>query len=154
MIARWYEGYDPWFDDFNKLRGELDRLFDIGLPLSNIRSVPRGTFPAINLAEGKEGVTVQAYIPGVDPKKVDLMFQNNALTIKGDRDTSRPDNKEVAQEKYHRRERFSGMFTRVVSLPEGLDHEKINATCKDGILTITIAKQEEQKPKQITVKAL
>lgn len=152
MIARWYGGDDPWFDDFNKLRRELDRLFDIGLPLSNIRSVPRGTFPAVNLHEGKDGVTVQAFIPGVDPQKVDVTFQNNTLTLKGERDTSRIDTKEAAQDKFHRRERFSGAFTRIISLPDGLDSEKIKASCKDGILTIGIAKKEEQKPKQISVR--
>ena len=152
MIARWYEGYDPWFEDFNKLRNELDRLFDIALPLSNIRSVPRGTFPAVNLHDGKDAVTVQVFIPGVSPDKVELTFQNNTLTISGERDTARCADREIPEDQYHRRERFSGSFTRVVSLPDGLDQEKINAVCKDGILTITIAKREEQKPKQITVK--
>ncbi|MEI6128386.1 MAG: Hsp20/alpha crystallin family protein [Pseudomonadota bacterium] len=150
MIARWYA--DPWFDDFNKLRGELDRLFDIGLPLSNIRSVPRGTFPAVNLSENKDGVTVQSYIPGVDPQRVEVTIQNNSLSIKGERITPSGDQKGLSQERYHRRERFSGSFSRVVSLPEGLDAEKVKAACKDGILTIKISKQEEQKPKQISIK--
>lgn len=153
MIARWYEGYDPWFEDFNKLRNELDRLFDIALPLSNIRSVPRGTFPAVNIHDGKDAVTVQVFIPGVSSDKVELTIQNNTLTISGERDTARCGDKEIAPDLYHRRERFSGSFTRVVSLPEGIDPEKVNAVCKDGILTITVAKREEQKPKQIEVKA-
>ena len=153
MIARWYEGYDPWFEDFTKLRSELDRLFDIALPLSNIRSVPRGTFPAVNLHEDKDGATVQVFIPGVNPDKVELTFQNNTLTISGERDTARSGDAEVAADRYHRRERFSGSFTRVISLPDGLSHDKINAVCRDGILTVTIPKREEQKPKQIAVKA-
>ncbi|MCX8043961.1 MAG: Hsp20/alpha crystallin family protein [Desulfobacterota bacterium] len=153
MIARWYETFDPLFEDFNRLRSELDRLFDIALPLSNIRSVPRGTFPAVNLHDGKDAVTVQVYIPGVSADKVELTVQNNTLSISGERDTQRCDDKEITPERYHRRERFSGSFTRVISLPEGIDQDKINAVCKDGILTITIAKREEQKPKQIAVKA-
>ncbi len=87
MSAGWFEPYDSWFGDFNSLRQELDRLFDIGVPLSNIRSVPRGTFPAINMYETKDGVNVQALIPGVDPQKVQLNFENNTLTIKGERST-------------------------------------------------------------------
>ena len=54
MQLRWYDGFTPTFNDFFRLRDELDQLFDIGLPLANIRSVPRGTFPAINMQEGKD----------------------------------------------------------------------------------------------------
>jgi len=153
MSPRWFEPYDPWFSDFSNLRRELDQLFDIGLPLSNIRSVPRGTFPAINLCEAKEAVRVQALIPGVDPASINLTFQNNTLTIQGERNPAQTGNRqEVAQERYHRRERFSGAFARVVSLPDGLDPDKIQASCTDGVLTIAIAKREEQKPRQISVK--
>lgn len=152
MSARWFEPYDSWFSDFNSLRRELDRLFDIGLPLSNIRSVPRGTFPAINMHETKDGVQVQALIPGVDPQKVELNFENNTLTIKGDRSTEQVEGGSVAPERYHRRERFSGSFARVVSLPDGINPETITANCKDGVLTISISKREEQKPRQIPVK--
>ena len=152
MSARWFEPYDSWFSDFNSLRRELDRLFDIGLPLSNIRSVPRGTFPAINMHETKDGVQVQALIPGVDPKKVELNFENNTLTIKGDRSTAQIEAGESAPERYHRRERFSGALARVVSLPDGINPETITANCKDGILNISISKREEQKPRQIPVK--
>jgi HSP20 family protein len=152
MSAGWFEPYDSWFGDFNSLRRELDRLFDIGVPLSNIRSVPRGTFPAINMYETKEGVNVQALIPGVDPQKVELNFENNTLTIKGERTTEQAEVPAAARERYHRRERFSGAFTRVVSLPDGINPEAITANCKDGVLNITIAKREEQKPRQIPVK--
>jgi HSP20 family protein len=152
MCARWFEPYDPWFSDFSNLRRELDRLFEVGLPLANIRSVPRGTFPAINLCEAKDGIRVQALIPGVDPKSINLTFENNTLTIQGERRTE-AEQKDVTQEQYHRRERFSGAFSRVVSLPEGLDPDKINATSTDGVLTIAIAKQEARKPRQISVNA-
>jgi HSP20 family protein len=151
MRARWFEPYDPWLSDFSNLRRELDQLFDIGLPLSNIRSVPRGTFPAINLNETKDGVNVQALIPGVDPKKIELTLENNTLTIRGERNQEKDEGEEVARQRYHRRERFSGEFARVVSLPDGLDPEKITAGSRDGVLTITIAKREEQKPRQISV---
>jgi len=147
MKVRYYDGFMPRFNDFFRMRDELDQLFDIGLPLSNIRSVPRGTFPAINMQEGKENVTIQAYLPGVDPKKIELSLEDNALTIKGNRDVESKDEKT----NYHRRERFSGSFSRIVGLPEGMDSEKVEANYRDGILNISIAKAEEKKPKQISV---
>ena len=148
MQLRYFDGFTPTFNDFFRLRDELDQLFDIGLPLSNIRSVPRGTFPAINMEEGKEDVTIHAYLPGIDPKEVDLTLADNSLTIKGNRDVEMTDE----NTNYHRRERFNGDFSRIISLPDGLDSEKVEAQYKNGILNIRIAKAEEKKPKQISVK--
>ncbi len=144
MITRWLYDFEPLLGDFSRLSEELDRLFEIGLPLSDIRSVPRGTFPPVNVIETKEGVSLQAYIPGADPKKIEITFHDNALTIKGERDTTYKGN-------FHRRERFNGTFTRIIGLPEGLDPDKIKAQYRDGVLLVTIDKKEEQKPKQITV---
>lgn len=152
MVTRWFYDLDPVFGDFNRLRDELDKMFDIGLPLSNIRSVPRGTFPPINLQEVKNSVFVDAYLPGVDPKNVEVVFHDNTLTIKGERDTSCLPEKEIQPGNYHRRERYFGAFSRIVSLPEGLDSDKVKAQYKDGVLKITIGKMEEKKPKQISVK--
>ena len=151
MMTRWFYDIEPVFTEFSRLRNELDRQFDISQPLANIRSVPRGTFPPINVQEGKDGVSIQAYIPGVDPKKVEVIFEANALTIKGERETECA-GKNVPESSCHRNERFTGAFSRIVSLPEGLDPEKIDAHCKDGVMKITISKMEEKKPKQISVK--
>ena len=148
MQLHWYDGFTPTFNDFFRLRDELDELFDIGLPQANIRSVPRGTFPAINMQEGKDAVSIQAYIPGIDPKEIELTIEDNVLTIKGTRETAAAGE----QTNCHRRERFSGAFSRIVSLPEGLDSEKVDAECKEGILSISVGKAEEKKPKQISVK--
>ncbi len=87
---------------------------------SKYRSVPRGSYPPINLYEGEDGVRVETYVPGVDPKKIDMTFHYNAQTIKGERDT-------FSQGSFHRKERFSGTFDRIVSFPEGLDPEKVKA---------------------------
>jgi HSP20 family protein len=147
MQLRWYDGFTPTFNNFFRLRDELDQLFDIGLPLANIRSVPRGTFPAINMQEGKDSATIQAHLPGIDPKQIELSIEDNVLTIKGKRETGTSGEKINC----HRRERFSGEFSRIVSLPEGLDSEKVAAQYKDGILNISISKAEAKKPKQISV---
>jgi HSP20 family protein len=145
MIARWFYDLDPAYVDFNRLTDVMDRVLDFGLPLANIRSVPRGTFPPINVQEKKDGVAIQAYIPGVEPGNIEVTFHDNALTLKGKRDTA-------YKGTTHRRERFSGEFTRIIGLPEGLDGDKIKAEYRDGLLHITIAKMEERKPKQIPVK--
>ena len=148
MQLRWYDGFTPTFNDFFRIRDELDQLFDIGLPLSNIRSVPRGTFPAINMQEGKDAVSIQAHLAGIDPKEVELTIEDNALTIKGKRETGA----DGETTNCHRRERFSGPFSRIVSLPDGLDSDKVEAQYRNGILNISIGKAEEKKPKQISVK--
>jgi len=152
MIARWMQGFDPIFSDFAQMRDQLDRLFDIGLPFANIRSVPKGTFPAINLYEDKDTVEIYAFVPGVDQNKIELSLEDNVLTIRGERETARTGGKEVQPQNYHRRERIYGTFTRIVSLPEGLDTNKISARYHDGILQVSIHKMEERKPKQIAVK--
>jgi HSP20 family protein len=145
MIARWFYDLDPIFNNYNRLSDILDRVIDEGMPLANIRSVPRGSFPPINFYERKDGVQVQAYVPGIDPKKIEVTFHNNSLAIKGERDT-------FSQGSFHRKERFSGAFNRIVSLPEGLDPEKVKAQYKEGVLLVTIDKMEQTKPKQIDVK--
>ena len=145
MITRWFYDLDPVFNNYNRLTDLMDRVFDVGMPLANIRSVPRGSFPPINLYEKKDGVQVEAYVPGVDPKKIEVTFHNNALAIKGERDT-------FSKGSFHRKERFTGLFDRIVSLPEGLDPEKVKAQYKEGVLLVTIDKMEQTKPKQIDVK--
>ncbi len=147
MQVRWYDGFMPTYNDFFRLRDELDQIFDIGLPLSNIRSVPRGTFPAINMQEAQDAVSIQAHLPGIDPNEIKLSIENNTLSIAGTRETAAAD----VKTNYHRRERYSGPFSRIISLPEGLDAEKVEAHYRDGILNISIAKAEEKKPKQISV---
>lgn len=148
MQSGWYDGFTPTFKDFFRLRDELDQLFDIGLPMSNIRSVPRGTFPAINMKEGKDALTIQAYLPGIDPKEIDVSIEKNALIIQGKREAADVGDKASC----HRRERFSGSFSRIISLPEGLDTDKVAAQYLEGVLNIRIDKVEEKKPKQISVK--
>lgn len=151
MTTRWFYDFEPIFSEFSRIKNELDGLFESGRPLSNIRSVPRGTFPAINVAESKDGIRLKVYLPGIDPKKIDLNFIDNALSIKGERNATVVDGKTIEKERYHRRERFSGPFSRIISLPDGLDPEKISASYKDGVLDISILKQEEKKPKQISI---
>ena len=87
-------------------------------------------------------------MPGVKPEDLQITIQDNSLILRGQR-------KIPAEEKevnYHRRERESGFFRRIVALPARIQADKVEATCKDGILTIKLAKPEEVKPRKIQVK--
>jgi HSP20 family protein len=92
---------------------------------------------------------VKAEIPGVEQKDVSVSLENRMLTIMGEKHRE----KEEKDEKYHRVERSWGGFTRTIALPTGVDTEKVNATFKDGVLTIKLSKTPEAKGTTIPVKA-
>lgn len=116
---------------------------------SGIRSLARGAFPAVNVGSTADTVEVIAFLPGVDPKKIDVTIERGLLTVSGERvvDSSA---RQAAANAYAR-ERFTGKFRRVFSLPEDADPTKVDAKCRDGILKVTIAKRESSKPRRITV---
>jgi HSP20 family protein len=130
-----------------QLRREMDRLWDrtYGSERSRRRA---GVFPLLNLSEDKDHVYVRAELAGVRPEDIDITLEDNKLILRGERKI--PTEEKVVG--YHRREREAGSFRRVVRLPDRLDASKVAALFKDGILTITLAKPDEVKPKQITVK--
>jgi HSP20 family protein len=90
---------------------------------------------------------VRAELPGVNPADLDITSKDQSLVLRGERKIP----KEEENVNYHRRERESGFFRRVVRLPSPVDPNKVEAAYKDGILTITLAKPEEIKPRQIKV---
>jgi HSP20 family protein len=83
----------------------------------------------------------------LDPKTLDISIQENLLTVAGDRTIETPENV-----RYYRRERFSGSFRRVISLPEDVNPEKVEASLKDGVLTVRIPKRAEVRPRKIEVR--
>jgi len=108
---------------------------------------PLGFLPAVDISEDDHNIKVKAEIPGVKPEDLNLTLENNVLTITGERKFKDEDEKD----NFHRMERRFGKFTRSFTLPPGLDAPNINATFEDGVLTITLPKKEEFKPKQITI---
>ncbi|WP_456434079.1 Hsp20/alpha crystallin family protein [Thermosulfuriphilus sp.] len=151
LSSFWSDVFDP-FREFDRLQEELDRLFDLTRAISPIRGVVRGTFPAINVGETTDEVKVYVFAPGVDPNKVELTIEGNLLSISGERDASEGLKvREVKPERFYRRERFSGRFQRIISLPESIDPNKVEARYSDGIIIITVGKKEEVKPRQIPV---
>jgi HSP20 family protein len=140
LMTRW----EP-FRDIARLQDEMTRMFDDRLFRAG-ESV--GWTPACDIYEDEEGVSLRFELAGVDPKDVDVRFENGVLTVKGERKLEREDKRE----NYHRVERSYGTFTRSFSLPGSVDAEKIRAESRNGVLNIVLPKKAEAKPRAIQVK--
>jgi HSP20 family protein len=137
----------PLFAEFRRLRQDMDDLFGSSTPWTGgIRSLPPGTFPAINVGSTAEGVTVYLFAPGIDPKSLDIQLQQNVLSVSGERQVPTEENAT-----YYRQERFSGSFRRVIALPDDVDADKVEASYRDGIVQITVQRHESAKPRQIQI---
>ena len=140
-----FEG-DP-YQELDRLQHQMDSLFQ-SVAGRGRQSRRVGVYPLVNISEDQEHIYVRAELPGVNPEDLDITIKEQHLVIRGER-------KIATEEKtanYHRRERESGFFRRVLRLPAQVDANKVEAACEDGVLTITLAKPEEVKPRQITVK--
>jgi HSP20 family protein len=135
------------FDDFRRMQRELDQSFgQLSWPTA-IRSVARGSFPSINVGATAEQVDVYVFAAGLDPKTIDISIQQNILSIAGERRISAKENAV-----YYRNERFSGEFRRVISLPDDVDPDKVDARYVNGILNVSIRRQEASQPRRIVIK--
>ncbi|MGA7537741.1 MAG: Hsp20/alpha crystallin family protein [Steroidobacteraceae bacterium] len=134
------------FDELWRWQQEVDELFgSFNSPLG-IRSLPRGSFPAVNVGQTPERVDIYLFAPGIDPKTLDIAIQQNLLTVSGKREIR------VEEEaNYYRQERFGGEFRRVISLPEDIDPERVQAKYVDGIVQIGIERRESARPRQIKI---
>jgi HSP20 family protein len=137
--------YDP-FRDLFRLHGALTRGLDDRLGAAGGESV--GWAPACDIFEDGDGVTVRFELAGVEPKDVDIRFENGVLTMRGERKLVNGEQKAG----YHRVELQYGSFSRSFSLPGTVDAEKIRAESKNGLLTVTLPKKAEAKPRPIQVK--
>ena len=132
------------FEDFRRLQDEIDNLFDQWPATTGVRSVARGTYPPINVGATPDHLEIYLFAAGLDPKKLDLSIQQNLLTVAGEREL--PVNEAAT---YYRRERFAGGFRRVVTLPEDVDPDRVEARYRDGVLQITVKRKESAKPRTI-----
>lgn len=138
----------PLLAQFRRLEEELDEVFGSATSWSGgIRSLPPGTFPAINVGSTADSVTVYLFAPGIDARKLDISIQQNLLTVTGRREVSRDENAS-----YYRQERFGGEFRRAISLPEDVDPDRVEASYRDGIVQITVRRRETAKPRQIAIR--
>jgi HSP20 family protein len=134
------------FDEFRRLESEMDQLFGRGSLPAGIRAMRRGTFPPINVGATPERVDVYLFAAGLDPKSLDISIQQNLLAVSGERKVPVD---EAAD--YYRQERFDGEFRRVITLPDDVDPDRVEAKYRDGVLQITVQRREAVRPRQITV---
>ena len=135
------------FDDFRRIAQEIDQAIGASTPWSNgIRAVARGTYPPINVGSTPDQVDVYLFAAGLDPASLDISIQRNLLSIKGERKL-RPEPGIT----YYRKERYDGGFSRVITLPDDVDPDKVEAKYQDGVLHVIIGRRESAKPRQIQV---
>jgi len=136
------------FDHLLNLREELHRLFDS--PLTEGQRTTEffdGWTPAVDLYEDKENLFVKVELPGLKKEEIEVSVHDGALTISGERQST----KQNSSSQTFRSERFFGRFHRTLTLPKPVTVDAIKAAYKDGVLTVTLPKTEEAKPKQIEV---
>jgi len=129
------------------LQEQVNRLFGHVLEHSGEESNLTSWAPAVDIYETAHELVVKADLPEVDPKELDIRVENNLLTIRGERKFE----KKVNEDNYLRVERAYGSFSRSFSLANTVNAEAIKADYQNGVLTLTIPKREEAKPKQIKV---
>ena len=135
------------FAELNRMQQVLDRTF--ASPGASIRSQAGAGFPVLNVGTTPTAVEVQALAPGLDPAKLDITVDRGLLVIAGERKSELPPRGERAS--VYANERFSGTFRRVVSLPEDADPNRVDASYRDGVLRISVAKRESSLPRRIEV---
>jgi HSP20 family protein len=139
------------FREASRLRREMDNLWDqyFGSGRRFFGAKEEEWLPAVDVAEAADKITVKAEVPGLEPKDIDISLTGDILTIKGEKKSEREEKKE----NYHLVERSYGSFSRSLKLPAAVQADKIEASYKQGVLTVTCPKQEVVKPKTIKVKA-
>ncbi len=130
------------------MQREIDRMFDRFRGGITEDGNGRMLLPAVDVLEKEGEFIVKAELPGIDRKDVKITVHNNVLTIRGEK--RREEEKEGRS--YYRSERSHGSFQRTFTLPSGVASEKIEATYNDGVLTVSLPKTEEAKPREIEVK--
>lgn len=138
----------PTFNRWSNLRDDLNTLFELPVWSNFGRQTQlfSGWTPALDLYQNNDNVVAVVELPGMRKEDIEISLHDGMLTISGERKT------ETAKEdKAERSERYVGTFRRSISLPTRVDANKVGATYKDGILTVTLPKAEEAKPKQIQV---
>lgn len=141
-VSRW----EP-FRGANTLQEQVNRVFNDVFERSSQESNLSTWAPAVDIAETEHELVVKADLPGVDAKDLDIRVENNVLTIRGERKFE----KKVNEDNYLRVERAYGSFTRSFSLSNTVNSEAIKADYQNGVLSLSIPKREEAKPKQIKV---
>lgn len=143
------QAVDP-LRDFSDIQSEMNRLFDsfFGRP-SQVAcgGMERVWAPSVDMYETKDEVVVTADLPGLNEKEIHLSITGDMLTLRGERQW----NQQVKQENYYRGERWFGKFERALPLPVPVQADKVKASYRDGVLTVSLPKTEEIRPKEIKI---
>jgi len=137
------------FNNMLSLQEEVNRLFNTyfsGAP----ESTETGEYhwnPAVDIFEDENSIKVMCEVPGVEKEDVKISIQDNVLTVSGEKKRDF----EGENGSFYRVERLCGKFQRSFSLPSSVDQENVKATYKNGILTINLPKEEEAKPKEVSI---
>ncbi len=151
MVTEITPGNSPWkeFDRIRSYMDRMDRLLDTffeGRPVTRGEPVEQWA-PSLDVSETRDDIVVEAEVPGIDPKDIDISLVGDTLTIRGEKKQE-----EEKEENYHLMERNYGTFTRSIRLPVEVQSDKITASYKNGILTIVLPKSEGAHKKEIKVK--
>ncbi|HYF18047.1 MAG TPA: Hsp20/alpha crystallin family protein [Ramlibacter sp.] len=136
------------FGELNRLQSVLDQVFR-PLERSSIRALAGASFPILNVGATPDSIEVMALAPGLDPAALQVTADRGLLIIAGERKSALPERRDGTS--VYAQERFTGPFRRVVSLPEDADPGRIDASYRDGILRISVARRESSRPRKIEV---
>lgn len=142
----------PWANrgrnELARLHDEMDSLFDgffrgVGRPFTGCKA-----WPVIDVAEKDGAIVVRAEVPGCRPEDIDISVYGNTVTISGEK----KERKEEKEKGYYHLESSYGNFRREINLPTDVDEAKIEAVCKNGVLSVTLPKAEKTKAVKVQVK--
>ena len=138
----------PTLDRFSALRDDLNSLFEVPFwaGLGRQGQLFTGWSPALDLYQNKDNIVAVLELPGMKKDEIEISLHDGTLTISGERKSGAANGQSA-----ERSERYVGKFRRSITLPAPVDPGKVAATYRDGILTVTLPKAEEAKPKQIPV---
>ncbi|HPB67600.1 MAG TPA: Hsp20/alpha crystallin family protein [Candidatus Omnitrophota bacterium] len=148
-----YRRENWWLDPFAELENiqkQMNQIFDFSLsrgPWGDATLLGGQWSPAVDIYDSQDNFLVKADLPGLTKDEIEVSIQNNNLILKGEKKKDG----EIKEEDYFRTERFYGSFCRMIPLPDEVDAGKVDAQYQDGVLTLTLPKKEEAKPKQITI---
>ena len=149
-LLRWpHSEGNVWpLPQLHQLRDEVNRWLEFPLAAQNRSPFFNVWAPLLDISQDRENVYVRVEIPGMKKEEIEVSLHERTLTIAGERKA----NEKYSEDEVHRSERFFGRFQRSIMLPSPVASDKVRAGYTDGILTITLPKAEEAKPKQIEVR--
>jgi len=142
MMMRRY--HVPTWREMERMQQQMNRLFE---DFSPARTPTAPGYPSLDVWANQDGVLITAEVPGISPEDIDISVIGDTLTLSGER---RPEEGEDVR--YHRRERGHGRFTRALQLPYSVNVDGVEASFKNGVLTVTLPRAEQDKPRKIAVK--